>query len=106
MSTTLEQQRYRAGSHSLHIVHQGDLGWSVWLNVEDIDFSGLCLATGATRGDAQGAAIRVLYMLAGVLERPPVPECWLCKGKKTVIGLPYGPVRVECNVCNGTGRLG
>lgn len=62
--------RYRAGSKSLHITEQGDLGWVVWLNVEDIDFSGLLIGSGPTRKDAIHAAIRTLQTSIEILERP------------------------------------
>lgn len=104
MSATVEQTRYRVGSRSLHITQQGDLGWVCWLNVEDIDFSGLMLASGATRQDAVSEACRVLQTCIDVLERPPMSICWLCGGK----GYTYEEYvfRVACKVCNGTGRLG
>ena len=70
MSATIEQTRYRVGSKSLHVVQQGDLGWTCWLNVEDIDFSGLMLASGPTRADAIGEACRVLQACIDILERP------------------------------------
>ena len=69
MSATITQDRYRVGSRSLHVVQQGDLGWVVWLNVEDIDFSGLMLAFGPTRQDAVRGAIRTLETCVEVLER-------------------------------------
>lgn len=70
MSATIEQARYRAGSKTLHVVQQGDLGWTCWLNVEDIDFSGLMLSCGATRQDAVREACRVLQSCIDILERP------------------------------------
>ena len=70
MSATIEQQRYRVGSKSLHVLQQGDLGWVCWLNVEDIDFSGLMLASGPTRADCIGEACRMLQSCIDILERP------------------------------------
>ena len=64
-------ERYIHNEQSLHVHEQADLGWAVWLNIEDIDYSGLCLAVGKTRGDAVHAAIRQLEGLAAVLQRPP-----------------------------------
>ena len=69
MSATIEQHRYRVGSKSLHVLQQGDLGWVCWLDVEDIDFSGLMLSCGPTRADCVGEAMRVLQTCIEVLER-------------------------------------
>lgn len=56
-------------SQSLHIHQQGDLGWAVWLNIEDIDYSGACIGVGETRNDAVGKAVRKLEELAEILLR-------------------------------------
>lgn len=95
MSTTVTQDRYRVGSKSLHVVQQGDLGWVCWLNVEDIDFSGLMLSSGATRQDAVSEACRVLQACIDILERPPVQEFQLDgatrTGSFTTTKFPYSP---------------
>ena len=67
-----KSERYELNEQTLHVHRQGDLGWAVWLNIEDIDYSGLCIATGATRNDAVGAAVRQLEGLVEVLQRPPI----------------------------------
>lgn len=113
-ATTTPQERYQAGSRSLHITEQGDLGWVVWLNIDDVDFSGLLLGSGATRADAVHAAIRTLQTCVEVLERPPVEVmCSECHGHGVIGQLSMRPsewgfehsyVQGTCTMCHGTGK--
>lgn len=97
--------RYHTANHSLHVV-ESEVGFSIWLNLHDIDYSGLCVGTGETRSQAVQAAISTLQTCIDVLERPPMNRaiCWLCKGTQTqqIGGIE---VLITCRVCDGTGRL-
>ena len=68
--------RYHTTNHSLHIT-ESEAGFSIWLNLHDIDYSGLCVGNGETRSEAVQAAISTLQTCIDVLERPPV-QCPLC----------------------------
>lgn len=48
--------------HRLHTFESAE-GWEVWLNTEDRDFDGLCLAHGKTKRDVIIEARRVLMAL-------------------------------------------
>lgn len=50
------------GGHRLHVFKEPD-GWQAWLNTEDRDFDGLCIARGVSRLDVLIEARRVLMAL-------------------------------------------
>lgn len=55
--------------HLLHVFEQ-DSFWSVWLNCEDMPFTGLCIGTGATRDIAVQQAVAVCEAVAAKLQEP------------------------------------
>jgi hypothetical protein len=73
-ATELASVRYPsvlvAGSNLLHICEMGG-EWEIWLNTEDADFTGLCVAVGSTRQDAVTEAVRVLEAAVEELQKPP-----------------------------------
>lgn len=59
-----------AGSNLLHVCEMhGE--WEVWLNTEDMDFTGLCVSAGSTRQEAVTEAVRVLEAVTAKLQEPP-----------------------------------
>ncbi len=56
--------------HLLHVYEQGG-EWHVWLNCEDMDFTGLCLGLGATRDEAVEQAVQALEAITEKLQGPP-----------------------------------
>lgn len=59
-----------AGTNLLHVCTMGG-EWEVWLNTEDADFTGLCLAAGGDRQTAVTEAVRVLEAALDALQGPP-----------------------------------
>lgn len=53
----------------LHVFEM-DGEWQVWLNTEDMDFTGLCVSVGDTRDEATAAAVRVFEAAAKELQKP------------------------------------
>ena len=51
----------------LHTFYNTELGWQVWLNAEDRDFTGCCIAVGETREAAEAEAATVLASVLGEL---------------------------------------
>lgn len=58
---------------SVHI-YERDGAWSVWINPEDHDFSGMCLAHEPTKHGAIEAAVRVIEEIEAFLQGPPQGE--------------------------------
>lgn len=54
--------------HLLH-VFQRDGEWNVWLNTEDMCFTGLCIGIGASRDEAVRQAVAALEAATEVLQR-------------------------------------
>jgi len=52
----------------LHVFCQGG-AWDVWLNCEDADFTGICVAVQGTRAEAVADAIRVFEAALHALRR-------------------------------------
>lgn len=48
-----------------------DGDWEVWLNCEDMDFTGLCVSVGTTRDDALAQAVKSLEAVVEHLQSPP-----------------------------------
>lgn len=58
------------GGCSVHVfVMRGE--WEIWLNNEDHDFTGLCLAVGDTRDEALAQAVLILESAVERLQAPP-----------------------------------
>lgn len=57
----------------LHVCQMGG-EWEVWINCEDADFTGLCVAVGATRDDAVRDAVAVFEAAEAELQQPPPQE--------------------------------
>lgn len=55
--------------HLLHVCFIFD-EWQVWLNTEDAEFTGLCVAVGATRDEAVESAVKVLEAVVERLQGP------------------------------------
>lgn len=53
----------------LHVFRTGET-WDVWLNCEDADFTGICVAVGTTRDDAIREAVRVFEAAVEELQQP------------------------------------
>lgn len=55
-----------------HLVHvyEGGGEWHVWLNCEDMEFTGLCIGIGDTRDAAVAQAVAVLEAVAAYLQQP------------------------------------
>jgi hypothetical protein len=51
--------------HLLHVFQEGD-DWSVWINTEDMEFTGLCVGVGATREDA---ALQAIVVLEAIIDK-------------------------------------
>lgn len=45
--------------------------WEVWLNCEDMDFTGICVAVARTRQEAVTEAMRVFEAAVDQLQQPP-----------------------------------
>lgn len=56
--------------HLLHIFKRDD-EWDIWLNTEDLCFTGLCIGTGKTRDEAVAQAVRALEAAVEELQKPP-----------------------------------
>lgn len=55
--------------HLLHVCEMhGE--WVVWLNTEDMDFTGLCVAAAPTRDAAVAEAVRVFEAVVVELQKP------------------------------------
>lgn len=55
--------------HLLHVCEMhGE--WQVWLNTEDMDFTGLCVAAGSTRAAVVAEAVRVFEAVVAELQKP------------------------------------
>lgn len=55
--------------HLVHVYKDSD-GWKVWLNCNDMEFTGLCIGFGQTRDDACAQAVAALEACAHVLQQP------------------------------------
>jgi hypothetical protein len=55
--------------HLVHVYKQ-DGEWSVWLNCEDMDFTGLCIGIGKTRNRAVADAVAALEAVVAKLQEP------------------------------------
>jgi hypothetical protein len=55
----------------LHVFQQGG-DWDVWLNCEDADFTGICLAVEGSRDAAVAEAVKVLEAAIEELQKAPV----------------------------------
>lgn len=53
-----------------HLVHvfQRDSEWCVWVNTEDMDFTGLCIGVGTTRDKAVQQAVTALEAITAHLQ--------------------------------------
>jgi hypothetical protein len=58
----------------LHIFEVAPGTWEVWLNCEDADFTGICVAVAKTRQDAVTHAVAVFEAAVEELQKPPVRE--------------------------------
>lgn len=65
--------KYPAVSVDGHLVHvfEEDGHWCVWLNTEDMEFTGLCIGVGSTRDLALAQAVGVCEAVAAHLQGPP-----------------------------------
>lgn len=58
--------------HLLHVCEMhGE--WEVWLNTEDMEFTGLCVSVAPTREAAVAEAVRVFEAAAAELQKPYKP---------------------------------
>lgn len=54
----------RIADHLVHVYEQGG-EWHVWLNTEDLEFTGLCIGLGPTR---DAAVVQAVAALESVVE--------------------------------------
>lgn len=78
----------------LHVFEMSPSTWEIWLNCEDSDFTGICVAVGDTRADVVAAAVKVFEAAVAEL-RKPIPlesaqPCgcdpganWTCEAHRT-----------------------
>ena len=59
--------------HLLHVYLQGG-EWHVWLNTEDMEFTGLCIGIAPTRDAAIAQAVAVCEAVAAELQKPATEE--------------------------------
>ncbi len=52
--------------HRLHVC-ETDRRWEVWVNTDERDFDGICIAVGSSRDSAVGSARVTLLALSGYL---------------------------------------
>lgn len=63
-----------AHGHRVHVFEDEVGEWCAWLNTEDLDFTGLCLAIGKSKRDVLEAAIVALDAVKIELVRQQVDE--------------------------------
>lgn len=56
--------------HLLHVAKM-NAGWEVWVNCEDMDFTGLCVGVGDTAKEAVQEAVTTLEAIVDRLQGPP-----------------------------------
>ena len=60
--------------HLVHVFRRGR-DWEVWLNTEDMNFTGLCICVGTTRSQAVTPAVAALTAVCEYLDgRPAAPQ--------------------------------
>lgn len=57
--------------HLVHVFEEYGQ-WKVWLNTEDMEFTGLCIAVAETRDQAVAQAVAVCEAVAAHLQNPTV----------------------------------
>jgi hypothetical protein len=56
--------------HRLHVFKWDVNDWQVWLNTEEMDFDGICIGVGQTRGKAVAEAVIALEAVLEKLQEP------------------------------------
>lgn len=65
---TVKYPSVLVNGHLVH-VYQEDETWHVWLNTQDMEFTGLCIGVGPSRDAAIGKALAVLAGVAFELQQ-------------------------------------
>ncbi len=56
--------------HLVHVFQENGRHWQVWVNTEDLEFTGLCVGTGETRDEAIAVAVKALEAIVEHLQSP------------------------------------
>jgi hypothetical protein len=68
-SSNAYPSRLTTAGNRVHVFER-DGEWDVWLNTEDMDFTGLCIGSGETREAAVADAVAALEAAVEILQRP------------------------------------